>query len=315
MQIKMGSDPIYFTRQMIRKRLTALGVVSLLAFSLTSCGMKEDSAPDSTKTVPPTPVFQPAKPEKKDPFGKYSEKMASALKGDGKTIKRGPASQNGDHAADSAADFKYGKAEIPTKKNGDHKTAARGPASANGAPRPKAAADYRVKLAADPVLTIPGPPGQLIVWIGLPAYEPAYPDLKTKIDTLPATGKTAKVTPFAPGFKVEPATSLCMRTNPRGSDVRFKLFPTGSGSFKVGADVALYESSDCSGAPIPKATTTLKVDVSVDGVKLTLKYLTELWDVFWSKLLKFWGEALALFFAALLFLFRNKLKKWLGYTE
>jgi hypothetical protein len=303
------------TMKMILKRSAALGVASVLVCVLASCGMKEESAPDSTKAVPPTPVFQPGKPEKKEPFEKYSEKMASATKGDGKTIKRGPASANGDHAADATADYKYEKAEISRKKNGGHETATRGPASANGDPKPEAAADYRVKLAADPVLTIPGPPGQLIVWIGLPAYEPAYSDLKTKIDTLPATGKTAKVTPFAPGFKVEPATSICMKTNPRGSDVRFKLIPLESGSFKVGADVALFESDDCSGAPIPKATTTLRVDVSVDRVKLTLKYLSELWDVFWKKLLQFWGEALALFFAALLFVFRNKLKKWMGYSE
>lgn len=266
-------------RQTILKRVVASSIASLLACVLASCGAKEESAPESSKADTPTPVFQPAKPP------------------------------------DGAFDKDSKKAEPAAQPKSARKAAKRAPASANGDPAAKSASEYMVKLGVDSVLKIPGPPGELIVWIGLPAHEPEYPGLKTKTDKLPAEGKTARVTPFAPGLKVEPATSICMKTNPRGSDVRFKLFPIESGSFKVGADVALFESGDCSGAPIPKATATLQVDVSVDGFKLTIKYMTELWEVFWSKLLKFWGEALAVFFAALLFLFRKKLKKWLGYPD
>lgn len=265
--------------QIILKRLAASSIASLLACILASCGMKEESAPKSTDPAPPTLVVQPAEPQNRT-FEKYSKE----------------AKQEAQPAA-------------------ERKTAKRAPAAVGEVPKAESTADYMVKLGADPVLRIPGPPGELRVWIGLPAYEPDYLDLKTKTDTLPAKGKTAKVTPFAPGLKVEPDTYLCMKTNPRGSEVRFKLIPVESGTFKVGADVALFDSDDCSGAPIPKATTTLQVDVSVDRMKLTVKYMTELWEVFWSKLLKFWGEALALFFAALLFLFRKKLKKWFGYTE
>lgn len=263
--------------QIILKRLAASSIASLLACMLASCGMKEESAPKSAD-APPTLVVQPAEPQNRT-FEKYSKEAKEA------------------------------------QLEAERKTAKRAPAAAGEVPKAESAADYMVKLGADPVLRIPGPPGELRVWIGLPAYEPDYLDLKTRTDTLPAQGKTAKVTPFAPGLKVEPDTYLCMKTNPKGSEVRFKLIPVESGTFKVGADVALFDSDDCSGAPIPKATTTLQVDVSVDRMKLTVKYMTELWEVFWSKLLKFWGEALALFFAALLFLFRKKLKKWFGYSE
>jgi hypothetical protein len=268
------------TMQMIPKRLSAFSIAGLLACVLAACGMKEESAPESSKPVTPTPVFQPAKPPG-GAFDKYSE------------IAEEPAAQ-----AESA-----------------RKAAKRAPASANGDPPAKSASEYMVKLGVDPVLRIPGPPGELKVWIGLPAYEPAYTSMATQTDTLPAKGKTAKVKPFAPGLKVEPDASICMKTNPRGSEVRFMLTPSDAGTFKVGADVALFDSGDCSGAPIPKATTTLRVDVSVDRMKLTAKYMTELWDVFWKKLLEFWGGVLALFFAALLFLFRKKLKKWFGYTD
>ena len=173
---------------------------------------------------------------------------------------------------------------------------------------------YAVKVGADPVLRIPGPPGELRVWIGYPAYEPKYKDLASVVEMLPAVGKTAMVTPFAPGLKVEPNKSICMKTNPKGSEVMFTLTPIESGSFKVGAEVALFDSVDCSGAPIPKATTTLRVEVSVDRVKLTTKYAGELWEVFWKKLLEFWGAVVALIFAALLFLLRKKLKQWFGFT-
>ncbi|MBI3526023.1 MAG: hypothetical protein HY066_16135 [Betaproteobacteria bacterium] len=188
------------------------------------------------------------------------------------------------------------------------------PAAANGVPKNAPADQYAVKVGVDPVLRIPGPPGELRVWIGYPAYEPEYKDLKSATDTLPAEGKTAMVTPFAPGLKVEPNKSVCMKTNPKGSEVIFTLTPVESGSFKVGAEVALFDSADCSGAPIPKATTTLRVEVSVDRGKLTSKYVGELWEVFWKKLLEFWGAAVALIFAALLFLLRKRLKQWFGFT-
>jgi len=52
----------------------------------------------------------------------------------------------------------------------------------------------------------------------------------------------------------------------------------------------------------------------VDRAKLTTQYAGELWQVFWKKLLEFWGAVVALIFAALLFLLRKKLKQWFGFA-
>ena len=284
-------------RQIILERLIALSIASLLACMLTSCGMKEESAPA------PAPAPEPAPAPASAPAPAPAPEATSPT----------PIAES--QTPPTLASEKYSEGEKQgVQPEGSNKSAKRTPAAADGVPKGVPADDYKVKLGADPVLRIPGPPGELKVWIGLPAYEPEYKDMNIESDTLPAEGKTAMVTPFAPGLKVEPNKSICMKTNPKGSEVRFTLTPIESGSFKVGADVALFDSNDCSGSPIPKATTTLRVDVSVDPMKVTVKYAKELWEIFWKKLLEFWGAAVALFFAALLFLFRKKLKKWFGFT-
>ena len=128
---------------------------------------------------------------------------------------------------------------------------------------------------------------------------------KSKNAVIPALGDRARVTPLAPAFKVEPKDSGCIRIDPTGSQVSFTLTPTQGGTFDVGADVALYDTSDCSGTPIPKGTTTLKVQVVV-------KRAGQFLDVFWQELLKFWGVIIALFFAVIVFLIRKQLKKWIA---
>ncbi|MGB5159376.1 hypothetical protein [Desulfobacterium sp. N47] len=77
----------------------------------------------------------------------------------------------------------------------------------------------------------------------------------------------------------------------------------------------LYNSDDCSGIPIPKATTYLKVQVFVDHAKEMKKHTKEFKEIFWDKLLEFWGGILAVFFALLLFLLRRHLKKWFGFED
>ena len=115
-------------------------------------------------------------------------------------------------------------------------------------------------LGADPHLTLPGTPGELRVWIGSPNADPKLPiDMAQAERVLPAIGKTAKVTPFAPTFELEPKESVCMAIHPTGSNTRFKLIPTKIGIFNVGADVQLFNQPDCRGAPIPKWTDTLQL--------------------------------------------------------
>ena len=168
--------------------------------------------------------------------------------------------------------------------------------------------DYKVELGADPVITIPGSPGRLRVWIGDPSYKANLPEKMVRATgNLPAVGDSAMVTPIAPAFKVEPAESICVKIYPSGSDVDFILTPQrkDAGTFDVGANVKLYESSDCSGAPVPKATTTLQVQVVVAREK-------EFIEEFWGWLLKFWKELLALASGVILILVRKQLKKLLG---
>ena len=169
--------------------------------------------------------------------------------------------------------------------------------------------EYKVELAADPTIKMPGSPGSLRVWIGIPDYKPSFREgMNIAQTTLPAVGATAKITPFAPAFKVDPAESSCMKIDPAGSEVGFKLIPTRGGTFDVGADVQLYDSTDCSGTPIPKATTSLKVKVIVIHVAPFI-------DAFWEWLLKFWVEFLALCSALFLFLMRKQLKRWFGFGK
>lgn len=174
--------------------------------------------------------------------------------------------------------------------------------------------EYNAVLAADPTIKIPGPPGRLRVWIGIPDYKPNFPAGMTQASgALPALGITAQITPFAPAFEVDPKESVCMQIHPTGSEVGFSLTPKDEGTFDVGADVRLYDSDNCSGAPIPKGTTTLQVKVVVDNIKKREEQTKKFWDALWENLLKFWGELLALIFAVILFLIRKQLKKWIGF--
>ena len=110
-----------------------------------------------------------------------------------------------------------------------------------------------------------------------------------------------------------PAETQCIKIYPAGSEVRFRLIPRDSGSFEVSANVFLFNSADCSGAPIPRTATSLSVTVDVDFWKWLRNKAGELGQVFWTALLKFWAELLALFFALLLFLIRDRLKQWFGF--
>ena len=176
-------------------------------------------------------------------------------------------------------------------------------------PETPALENYKVKLAASKSLKFPGGSGQLNVWIGAAKYENSFSIDMTQTDTtIPAVGQSATVEAFAPDFKVQPNTTKCILIFPQGSEVRFSLIPKAHGEFKVGANIYLYESENCSGTPIPRTTASLTVKVVVNSK-------SELWDIFWEKALQFWGALVALLFALLLFLIRAKLKKWFGFDQ
>lgn len=176
--------------------------------------------------------------------------------------------------------------------------------------------EYRMVLGVDETIIIPGPPGELRVWIGSPEHEPDFPERMTRDEaSVPAVGESATVEPFAPAFEISPAQTQCIGIHPTGSEVRFKLTPQEQGSFEVGANVYLYASADCSGTPIPKTAATLKVQVEVDNRKVFIEKMRELWHVLWQKFVEFWGALLAVFFGLVLFLIRGRLKRWFGYGD
>ncbi len=173
---------------------------------------------------------------------------------------------------------------------------------------------YSVIVAADSEITIPGPPGEMTVWIGSEAAEPEFaPDKSVGQKDIPALSDTAKVTPYTPGIEVEPKESICEKIVPSGSEVRFQLKPSEAGSFNIGADVALYPSDDCSGTPIPKTAASVQVNVVVNRLKIIERGRDEIVAETWKGVLGFWKEFIALISALVLFLIRKKLYKWFGF--
>ncbi|WP_163559307.1 hypothetical protein [Halomonas sp. NO4] len=188
--------------------------------------------------------------------------------------------------------------------------------NASGAQAPPLLEEYVVVLGADEQLTLPGLPGELRVWIGGTEFDADFPaHLIQDETTVPAVGDSARVAPFAPAFEIEPAQTQCIRIHPAGSEVRFQLTPQRAGTFDVGADVELFDSRDCSGAPVPKSAATLQIRVEVDRMAVAMGMASELWQVFWEKFLTFWGALFALLFGLLLYLIRGKLKERFGFGQ
>lgn len=175
---------------------------------------------------------------------------------------------------------------------------------------------FRVRLSVEEHMTLPGPPGELRVWIGDPDYDAApASDMATDTTDIPALGQAARVEPFAPAFTLAPPRTECIRIHPSGSEVQFQLTPTDTGVFKVGATVYLFADAGCQGTPIPKSAATLQVEVAVNTAKVVKERSGELGQVAWEKFLEFWGAAVALILAAVLFLLRKTLKRWFGFES
>ena len=174
--------------------------------------------------------------------------------------------------------------------------------------------DYSVRASATQRLSIPGPPGELRVWIGVTGLMPAAPTgMSSQSKSLGTVGETARVKPFALGIEVEPAQSQCVKIDPSGSELRFRLVPTTTGDFSVGADVELFSTSDCSGPAVPKSAESVTVHVGVDGQRVASDSALELLSRAWKAFLNFWEQVLLIIFALLLFLLRKRLMAWFGF--
>lgn len=158
--------------------------------------------------------------------------------------------------------------------------------------------------------------GDLRVWIGIENYMPEEEsDMVRKTTSFPGDeGNYARITPYAPDFRIEPEESQVMRISPRGSSVLFTIIPEKKGEFKISAKIELFDNPDFEGVPIPKTTNIVSVVVSVDPTVKLKSGLGELGTVLWDNFLKFWGAVVALIFGALLFVTRKFIKKKTGFT-
>ncbi len=176
--------------------------------------------------------------------------------------------------------------------------------------------DYLVDLRIDADLKLPGDPGILEVWIGDESKKPENEAEKAVAETtIPAIGQTAKVKPVAPMFKVDPVEFICMKVHPSGSVATFTLTPLKTGKHDVGAIVHMYETDDCTGAPVPKSVKELEVTVRVGAREKAKEYGLQLWEKFWNGFLEFWEWAVATLFALLVFLIRKQLKRLFGFED
>ena len=175
--------------------------------------------------------------------------------------------------------------------------------------------DYKVALDVTNEITL-NSTATLRVWIGLENYIPkAIPTTVRDTTTIPANlGDYARITPYAPDFTVGPEESQVMRIVPSGSSVLFSLTPEKEGEFLISARIELYDNPDLVGVAIPKTSDIVSVVVKVDTKRAVKSGLSELGAITWKEVKKFWAAIVAIFFGALLFLFRKFVRKKTGYA-
>ena len=153
------------------------------------------------------------------------------------------------------------------------------------------------------------------VKVFLPEYEtkPLEGMIRGSTEIYAGAVKYVRVIPVAPGFDVEPAESKVVDFEPSGTDFQFTIIPREKGPRTISAEIWLLENKDGSGDIKSKASGTVSVVVKVDTISIIEGGLKELWEVVWKAFKDFWGVAVALVFAALLFMFRKYIKKKTGY--
>lgn len=316
--------PVYFDGELdfTKKQIFFGGVIMknfrfwsviILVFSFAACVQKTGQAPagKSLSGEAPSPVAAPAPVEAAPPPPAPVVVETAPVLAE-KTVPAKPAPVITRHAKPKAGPkLKVGGAAVAGKDGTAELMAANGAPAGSG----NAAGFKKIKaeLAADPVITTPGNPGDLRVWIGDPDLKANFPGGMTTASAVIATSSkpsTVLVTPNAPAFNVSPE-STCSKFDPAGTTVHFKLVPKleQAGKYRVGAGVWLYDSIDCTGTPNPKDAPDLQVQVVVKVIPYDmLKSLRE-------AISKFWVELLGLVVAFLLFLARNFLKKAFGFED
>lgn len=229
-----------------------------------------------------------------------------------------PASAAPEAAVPQTSPAESGSGTVGTSSGG---TGGRAPSvveAAGGASSPPGAAkeaapfdDYlATALGADPHLSLPGPPGELRVWIGRAVQKPDLPSemVQSEVVTIKKAGKSALVTPFPKFIRFDPPESKCALLDPSGVTVRFNFYPRETGKLRVGADVSIFSSDDCTGTPVPKPAANLEVTVEVADWRTIIKYYSsQLWEATWKATLDFWGGLVASVLALVAIFFRRKI--------
>ncbi len=161
-------------------------------------------------------------------------------------------------------------------------------------------ASYIARVSATDHFELPGAKGLLTVWIGLAQNLPqATAGTASATQSLGMRGQTATIAPFAPDFEVDPASTVCERIVPSGSAVNFALVPKRAGELTVGANVQLFDSADCSGVPVPKSTSLIRVQVQVCRMCYVQSGLASLGLTAWNAFTQFWAWLLGVVFLTL----------------
>ena len=171
--------------------------------------------------------------------------------------------------------------------------------------------EYKVILSVDSIIN-KNETGILQVWVGAPHITVSGSNGMTHDESLiPAIiGDFVKIIPIAPDFEVKKTSEeICYKIHPSGSNVRFLLKPKMTGTYKVSANIEIYEGTECTGTSIPKTSEILTVTVDVNTKKEISKKTNELLNIVWEKFTTFWGGLITLFFTVLLFLVRRKINR------
>ncbi len=157
--------------------------------------------------------------------------------------------------------------------------------------------------------------GDLRVWVGMTGNVPEDDDemLRGTVNFSAEEGNFARITPYAPDFKIEPDGPQIMRIVPSGSSFLFTIIPQKKGNFRISAKVELFDNPYFDGVPIPKTTNIVSVVVTVDHTQNLMNALRKMGKVAGDAFLKFWGAFVALIFGALLFVIRKFIKKKTGF--
>lgn len=188
-----------------------------------------------------------------------------------------------------------------------------------GAGAPEADVDveeYNVDLDVVPEMK-KGEEYTMEVKVVLPQYEtePTGGMVRSTKVIYAQPAKYVRVTPIAPGFDVNPPQSDIVDFDPSGTELPFTIIPKKKGPQQITAKVELLQNNDGSGDIKSKTSAEVSVLVKVDGFNIVMQGLGELWKVVWEAFKKFWSVAVALVFAALLFVVRKYIKKKTGYGE